>query len=217
MRKNTVNKDLDSILSEYLKEETAVVPNLQLPDPDLITFYKEDKDRVLWLSDQVDQDTMLFVKKIMLYNLQDKDIPVEERKPIKLFIDTNGGSVVVMWSLIQAIKVSKTPVYTINFCAALSAGAHILASGHKRFAFPGSYVLIHSGSCQYSGTQEQAESAKKYYDKITEAADDQLLADTKIEKKMLKKKSPFDWYLTTDEALQYGIVDKIITDYTELI
>ena len=153
----------------------------------------------------------------MHYNKEDKNISVEERKPIKLYIDTIGGSVSVMLCLVNAIKVSKTPIWTINFCDALSAGAHILAAGHKRFAMPGSTVLIHSGSCAYSGTKEQAQSANAYYDSMTKKADEQLFNDTKIDKKVYNKKAPYDWYLDTDEALKYGIIDKVINDFDEIV
>ncbi len=146
----------------------------------------------------------------------DKGLPVEERKPIKLILDTPGGSVDVMNVMVNAIKISKTPVWTINFTSALSAGAHILAAGHKRFAMPGSTVLVHSGSGNLSGTAEQIEKAKEYYDKVSKKADEQLLADTKIDKKTYKKKAPFDWYISAEEALEFGIIDKIIDDFDEL-
>lgn len=203
-------------LAEFLADSVKDSPTMQIPAPELVNYYRDLANRILWIDDEIDQSTMSIVKRIMEFNLADKDIPVEERKPIKILLDTTGGSVSVMWSIIRAIKMSKTPVYTVNFCDCLSAGAHILASGHKRFAMPGSTVLIHSGSCMYTGTQEQADNAKKYYDALCKKADAQLLADTKIDLKIFKKKSPFDWYLDADEAVQYGIVDKIIEDFTEL-
>ena len=90
----------------------------------------------------------------------DAEVDPESRKPIKIFIDTVGGDVQVMWTLINAMKISQTPIYTIVYCTALSAGAHILAAGHKRFAFPGSTILVHSGSRQYTGDAEKVESTK---------------------------------------------------------
>lgn len=207
-----LDEDLDDILGNI----KTFTPNLELPDPDLRDLWLEEKNRIIWLDDSVGHDSLSIVKKIMNYNIMDKDIAIEERKPIKLLLDTPGGSVDVMNVIINAIKISKTPVWTINFASALSAGAHILAAGHKRFAMPGSTVLVHSGSCQISGTAEQAEKAKEYYDKVSKKADDQLLADTKIDKKLYKKKAPFDWYISAEEALEYGIIDKIIDNFDEL-
>lgn len=205
------------ILGAYIQKEISSAPNMSLPSQELRDAWKDELNRVLWIDCEIDTPCMAIVKQIMEYNRADAGKPVEERMPIKLFIDTNGGSVVVMWTLIKAIKMSKTPVYTINISSALSAGAHILAAGHKRFAFPGSTVLIHSGSCSYSGTYEQADSAKKYYDSISKKAEDLLVADTKIDTKTLKKKAPSDWYLDEDDALKYGVVDKIVESYEEIL
>ena len=127
-----------------------------------------------------------------------------------------GGAVDVMLIIMNTIKMSKTPIWTINWCCAFSAGALILASGHKRFTMPGACVLIHSGSCAYSGTQEQAESAKKHFDKITKQADNLFLDLTKIDSKVFRKRAPFDWYLTDEEALEQGIVDKIVESFDEI-
>lgn len=219
----TINKAKDSTevaidtLMSYIAESVSEAPNLQLPSPSLREFYKNEQERTLWITEDIKCSSLDIVKAIMKYNLSDTNIPVDQRKPIKIFIDTNGGSVAVMWSIVNAIKMSKTPVYTINFCEALSAGAHILAAGHKRFGMPGSTILIHSGSCMYVGTQEQADSAKKYYDALGKKADEQLLKDTKIQKNVMKRKAPGDWYLDTDAALENGLIDKVIESFDELV
>lgn len=203
------------ILTDYITSSMSDAPNLQLPSPSIRDFYRDEKSRIIWIRNQIDASSLNVIKKIMNYNKADAGVPVELRKPIKIFLDTPGGSVQIMWSIVNAIKMSKTPVYTYNYCVAMSAGSHILAAGHKRFGFPGSTVLIHSGSCMFSGTQEQADSAKKFYDALGKKADEQLLSDTKIDSKTFKKKSPFDWYIDTEDALKYGIIDKIVEDYEE--
>lgn len=195
---------------------TDNIVNLKLPNVKLRDYYRDEAERILWIDDTIDASALDISKQILYYNKLDKNIPVEERKPIKIFIDTGGGAVSVMWQIIQTIKLSKTPVWTINWCDAMSAGAHILAAGHKRFGMPGSTVLLHSGSCSFSGTQEQADSAKKYYDVVGKQAETYLLETTKIDPKLYKKKSPFDWYLTAEEALQYNIIDEIIDDLDKI-
>ncbi len=200
--------DLEDILREIPDE----VANMQLPDPYLRDLYIDEQDRVIKLDDEITEDTLRIIYKIIKYNKEDKGKNIEERKPIKILLNTMGGSVPVMWSIIKAIKISKTPVWTINISAAYSAGAHILAAGHKRLAMPGSTVLIHSGSCVYGGTAEQADNAKKYYDALSKEANDLLLQDTNIDPKTFKKKSPFDWYLTAEEALKQRIIDEVIED-----
>lgn len=208
----------DKVMNELISLAIPkTVENLQLPDPNLLDYYKDAGNRVFWLEGEVCCDTLDIVKSIMRCNLEDADTPVESRVPIKLFIDTNGGDVQVMWVLINAIKISKTPVYTIVYCNALSAGAHILAAGHKRFAFPGSTVLVHSGSCQFGGDMEKVESAKRYFDALGKKANERLLADTSITAKDLKKKGAIDWYMTAEDALENGMIDKIIEDFTEVL
>ena len=195
------------------------IENLQLPSPELLEYYKDIDKRIFWLDGEVDSSTLEIVKAIMRINHYDEklNIPKEERVPIKLFIDTNGGDVQVMWTLINAIGISKTPIYTIVYCLALSAGAHILAAGHKKFAFPGSTILVHSGSVGYQGIVEQVESAKKYYDSVSKQINDKLLTDTLIYQKELKRKGTVDWYMSAEDALKYKLIDRIIEDFAEVM
>lgn len=191
--------------------------DLHLPDPMLLDYYKDSEDRIYWLEGEVDGNTLDLVKTIMRCNKEDAEVDPESRKPIKIFIDTVGGDVQVMWTLINAMKISQTPIYTIVYCTALSAGAHILAAGHKRFAFPGSTILVHSGSRQYTGDAEKVESTKRYYDNLCKKTNDTLIADTNISAKDLKRKGASDWYISAEEAVELGIVDAIVSDFREVL
>ena len=196
-----------------IPEDTA---NLQLPNPELRDYYRDEQDRVFWLNDNVENCAEDLIRMILHCNREDKGIPTEERKPIKIFIDSRGGDVVFMHSIINVIEISKTPVWTINYCTAYSAASEILASGHKRFAFPGSHVMMHLGSCAYSGDVANVESTKKYFDGLSKKTIDHLLKRTKIDPKKFRKKTSTDWFFDENEALEYGVVDKIITDLDEL-
>lgn len=195
------------------------IENLQLPNPSLLNYYKDAEKRMFWLDGEIDGSTLGLVKAIMRINHEDAqaEIPIEQRVPIRIFIDSNGGDVQVMWSLMNAIKLSKTPVYTIVYCMAMSAGSYILAAGHKRFALPGSTILVHSGGVGYRGTVEQVDSAKKYYDKLDKSTTDFFVAHTKITPKELKRKGAVDWYMSADDALKYGIVDRIVETLDEVM
>ena len=195
-------------------ESTA---NMQLPDPNLRDYYRDEEERVFWLNDQVEDCAESLIKMILRCNKEDKGIPVENRKPIKIFIDSPGGDVTFMWSIINMIEISKTPVYTINYCTAYSAAAEILASGHKRFALPGSHVMIHLGSCAYSGDAANVEATKKYFDSLSKKTVEHLLKRTKIEPKMFKKKTLTDWFLDENDALKNGIVDRVIENIDEIL
>lgn len=208
------------VRKELLEAELFTIPenvaNLQLPDPDLLEYYKDTKERIFYIEDVIDDNTFKIVKNIIKINVQDAAIPVEKRTPIVLMINSPGGDVQTMWSLINTMKISKTPIYTLVYGIAMSAAAHILAAGHKRFALPGVTVLVHSGSCQYSGDVEKVESAKKYYDSLSALANKELINMTNILAKDLKKKGSNDWYMTADDALKAGLIDTIVTDFCEV-
>lgn len=196
-----------------IPKETA---NMQLPDPDLRDFYRDEQDRIFWLSEAVEDCAEDLIKLIMRCNKEDKGISVEERQPIKIFIDSPGGDVIFMNSIIKAIEISKTPVWTINYCTAYSAASLILAAGHKRYALPGSHVLVHNGYCSYSGEASQVESTKKYFDKLNKVINEWFLSKTNIDPKAYKKKAISDWFMTAEESLENGIVDRIIEDFDEI-
>lgn len=207
---------MEETLDNVLVGVAEGIANLQLPDPTLRDYYRDEQERVFWVDDQIDAGLLDLVKMIIRCNHEDKGKPVEERIPIKVYIDSPGGDVCALWTVIKAIEISKTPVFTINYCTAYSAAADLLAAGHKRFAFPGTNIMVHSGSCMYAGTVEQADNMKKYFDNLGKKLTDYFLAHTKVEPKLYKKKAPYDWYLDEDEALKYGIIDTIITDIDEL-
>jgi ATP-dependent Clp protease protease subunit len=192
------------------------IANMQLPDPTLRNFYRDEDDRVFWLNEEVGNCAQDLIYMIIHCNKEDKGKPVEDRQPIKIFIDSPGGDVTFMWSIINLIDISKTPIYTINYCTSYSAAAEILASGHKRFAFPGSHVMIHNGSASFAGQVDQIESMKKYFDNVCKKSTEHLLSKTKIDPKKLKKRGVTDWFMDENEALDNGVVDQIITDIEEI-
>lgn len=199
---------LDSLLVGVPED----VANMQLPNPDLRDFYRDEAERVYWLNDVVGETTLDIVKMIVRCNQEDKGKTTEERTPIKIMIDSPGGEVQTMYAVIKAIEMSKTPVYTIVYCNAMSAAAEILAAGHKRYAMPGTCVMVHSGGVGYGGTMEQVEQQKKYTDALVKRTTETFLKNTKIDAKTLKKKGASDWFMNEDEALECGIIDEIVTD-----
>lgn len=203
-------------LENVLLSIPTSVANLQLPDPDLRNYYQDEQDRVFWVTNEINDGLLELVKMIIKCNREDKGKPVEERAPIKVFIDSPGGDVLALWTTIKAIEISKTPVYTINYCTAFSAAADLLAAGHKRFALPGTSAMVHSGSCMFGGTMEQAESMKKHFDKLGKKVTDYFLAHTKVDPKMFKRKAPSDWYFDEQDMLEYGLIDEIIEDLDTL-
>ena len=178
--------------------------------------YQNEQDRVYILDTAIDDTTLELVKYIIRCNKEDACKPVDERKRILVMIDSPGGSVEVLASLIGAIKVSKTPVWTCCYCTAYSAAADLLACGHKRFALPMTSMMFHEGSACYMGSQNDINSAKKFFDGIGKRVSDEVNSRTKFDNKFLKKLKTDDMYMNEEEALKYGVIDDILTDLDTL-
>lgn len=140
---------------------------------------------------------------------QEKKIDVNKRTPIKIYIDSNGGNLEACFTIIDAITMSKTPVWTINIGKAYSAGFFIFITGHKRFAYPNSSFLFHEGS---TGIYQDANKFKNYadfYKQQLERLRAITLKHTQIEPEEYDKHVKDDWWFNVDEALKYGVTDKI--------
>lgn len=209
---NTINTNLPQVQVEI----PPVLENLQLPSPELLQYYKDANDRVIWVDYDIDDTLMNVTKQILEYNKQDKGVPVENRKPIKLLIFTYGGDLYPTLALIDVIKISKTPVYTYNMGLALSAGFQILISGHKRFCLANSKALYHSGSGGTQGTYEQTEAQMREYKKMVAYMENNTLNRTKIDLKTFNKNKSKEWYMDANEQINYGIVDSVIESADEL-
>lgn len=191
--------------------------NLQLPSPELLTYYRNLEDRVIWIDYGVDETILEVSKLIMYFNKLDKNIPVEQRKPIKLLLYSYGGDGQACFSLLDIIALSKTPVWTINMGVAMSAGLLILLAGHKRFCLKNSTALAHSGSGGTSGSYESTEAQMKDYKHFVQTMRDYIIERTKIDSKLMNKKKSQEWYIYAPEQVELGIVDKIIDDINEIM
>ena len=202
-----------------MEETTTTLPapeielDSTLSPPFIRNYYRDEEERVYRVNHDITEDDLDLVDLILRCNKEDKGKPVEERVPIKVYISTCGGDVVTLWTLIQTIQTSKTPIWTINISFAYSAGAELLTSGHKRFALKGTQTMFHRGSCFFGGEQSVVESTKKHFDGIEKKLTDFLMAHTKIDAKVYKKKASFDIYMDEDEALKNGVVDCIVDDF----
>lgn len=154
---------------------------------------------------------------IRFWNQYDNEnnIPVEKRKPIMIYIDSNGGDLCATFTMIDAIHMSKTPVWTINMGAAYSGGFFTFIAGHKRFAYPHSSFLYHEGSAQTGGTSGQFENFSTFYKKQLSQLKSIVLEHTKISNELYEEKKREDWWIDANEALELGICDEIIKEFIE--
>jgi ATP-dependent Clp protease protease subunit len=141
---------------------------------------------------------------------EEENIPIKDRQPIKIFIDSGGGDLCATLTMIDAIKMSKTPVWTINVGAAYSGGFFTFISGHKRFAYPHSTFLYHEGHMEYGGDAGKFRNLTDFYTKKQlPMLKDITLKNTNISDELYEEKKRDDWWITADEALELGICDEI--------
>lgn len=193
--------------------------NAQLPDPYMLNYYEHAQERIIWLDKEVEGDGIEIAKKIMYWNMEDddKDLPEEARRPIRLMIVSPGGDIYTMLAIMDTIMMSKTPVYTCAVSLAASAACVILIAGHKRFSFPHAHGMWHSGSAGVSGSMEQVQSATRHLDGIEDQMTEFFLSRTKVSARTLKKYKDKDWYMTSKEMLDNGLIDHIVTSIDEIL
>lgn len=137
-----------------------------------------------------------------------KGIPAEERKPIKLYIDSCGGSLSDTLTIIDSIKNSRTPVWTIAVGCAYSGGFFTFISGHKRFAYPHASFLFHEGSTSNGGTSSQFENYTAFYKKLLAQLKKITLENTSITEAEYDSIHKDDIWYTVDDGIEKGFIDE---------
>lgn len=195
------------------------VENMQLPSPELLTFYKNFEDRILWIDNEINDYSIEYAKYIMQWNRDDKldGIKKEDRKPIKLLFFSPGGDLNVNNMLVDTIALSETKVIGINCGMAASAACFIYLSCHERLTLPNAQFLIHQGAGSFEGTYDIVVSAITNYQKEIENLGKFVLSRTNIPENVFYENFITDWYIDANEAIKYGLCSKIITSLDEII
>ena len=176
--------------------------------------FEDESNRSIWLNREIDDDSIdEIVYSIMRYNRIDAEnrVDIEDRKPIKLYINTPGGMVSSGYSIVDAIMMSKTPVYTINVGTCYSMGFLVYIAGDIRFAMPHSTFLMHDGSTfSYDSLNKVKDRLDFEAEEIGEHTKNLILSKTNISEELYNEKLRIEWYLYASTAKEYGIVDYII-------
>lgn len=165
------------------------------------------KDRIIILSDEVNDVTAsLVVAQLLFLEAEDPD------KDISLYINSPGGSITSGMAIYDTMQYIKCDVSTICVGMAASMGAFLLSCGAKgkRYALPHSEIMIHQ---PLGGMQGQASDIKIHADriiKIRRTLNEILAANTGKPLEVIEKDTDRDNFLTAQEALEYGLVDKVI-------
>ena len=165
-------------------------------------------DRIIFLADEVNDTTASLVVAQLLYlEAQDPD------KDIYLYINSPGGSITAGMAIYDTMNYIKCDVSTICVGMAASMGAFLLSSGAKgkRMALPNAEVMIHQ---PLGGMQGQASDIKIHADhilRIREKLNTLLAEQTGKPLETIQKDTERDNFMTAEQAMEYGLIDKVIT------
>lgn len=165
------------------------------------------KDRIIFLGDGIDDHVAnIVIAQLLFLESQDKT------KDIKLYINSPGGSVTAGLAIMDTMNLVKPDVATICIGMAASMGAVLLSAGKKgkRFVLPNSEVMIHQ---VLGGAEGQASDIKIRAERIIKMKDmlNHILADNTGQPfAKVEKDADRDFFMGAEEAVKYGIVDKII-------
>ncbi len=167
------------------------------------------EDRIIFITGEITDETADSVDAQLIF-LEAKD----SSKDISIYINSPGGSVTAGMAIYDTMNYIKCDVATICIGLAASMGAFLLSSGTKgkRFALPNSEVMIHQplggARGQASDIMIQATQIQKTKEKLTKI----LAANTGKDYNRVYEDTDRDNYMDAEEALNYGIIDKIYYD-----
>ena len=167
------------------------------------------KDRIIFLGEEVtDASASIIVAQLLFLESEDPD------KDISLYINSPGGSVTAGMAIYDTMKYIKCDVSTICIGMAASMGAFLLAGGTKgkRMALPNAEIMIHQPSGGAKGQATEIKIVAENILKIKAKLNKMLSENTGKPIEQVEIDTERDNYMSAEEALDYGIVDKIITN-----
>ena len=166
------------------------------------------KDRIIFLGEEVnDASASIVVAQLLFLEAEDPD------KDIHLYINSPGGSVTAGMAIYDTMQYIKCDVSTICIGMAASMGAFLLAGGAKgkRLALPNAEIMIHQPSGGSQGQATEIEIAAKHILKTKEKLTKILAENTGKDLEQVTADTERDNWLSADEAVAYGLIDKIVT------
>ena len=211
MNKDMFELDIMSDIGDYA--------NIKLPDPTLLDYYKRLNNREILINQGIDDGIVEWTQEIIDWNKEDKDIKdYSKRKPIKIFINSNGGSLNAIMELITICNLSKTPVYAIGMGKCYSAGGLLLMGIPKgnRYILSTTEALVHDGSTGSMGDTGKVLDDLEQTKKTEEITKQFILDHTTIPEELYDKNYRRNWWLTSDEIINYGLADHVVKNIEEL-
>jgi ATP-dependent Clp protease protease subunit len=165
------------------------------------------KERIIFIGDVItDVLANIVIAQLLFLDAQ------PDKKDIKIYINSPGGSVTAGLAIYDTMQYVKSDVSTICVGTAYSMGAVLLAAGAegKRFALPNAEVLLHQVMGGAEGQAADIKIRAEHILKVKERLNKILARHTKQDIKKIEQDSDRDYFLTAEESVKYGVVDKII-------
>jgi len=172
------------------------------------------KDRIVFLGTGVDDNVANAIIAQLLF--LESDQPDQD---IYLYINSPGGQVSSGMAIYDTMQYIKPDVQTICIGQAASMGALLLAAGakEKRFSLPHARIMIHQPSGGFQGQHSDIEIQAKEISKIRGILDGILATHCGQEPKKVRQDTERDNYMTGEEALKYGLIDKLINKREDVV
>ena len=164
------------------------------------------KDRIIMLSGEIDDNLSNIVVAQLLY------LDSLNHEPINLYINSPGGSITAGMAIYDTMNFVKSKISTVCIGIAASMAAFILSSGENkmRFALPNSEIMIHQPLGGAKGQATEIQIAAERILKLKLKLNKILSKNTNKDIKIIEKDTERDHFLTAKEAIEYGLIDKII-------
>ncbi|MDI9389635.1 MAG: ATP-dependent Clp endopeptidase proteolytic subunit ClpP [Synergistota bacterium] len=165
------------------------------------------KDRIIFLGDSIDEHTGNIVVAQLLF-LESED----PEKDINLYINSPGGYVSAGLAIYDTMQYVKCPITTICLGQAASMAAVLLAGGSegKRYVLPNARIMIHQPLGGAQGQATELEIHAREILKLRDRLNDILVKHTGQTKKKVRADTERDYFMSPEEAVEYGIVDRVI-------
>lgn len=171
-------------------------------------FYK---NRYIILNDGIEDNVIpTVILYILKWNSEDHELPVEQRKPITIILNSYGGDKTLGMGLLDTIRYSETPVRCFIISMAASMASYIPMVCSETYAYPNAVVCLHDGYTGIMQTTRKADDIFKFFQACDERLDDIILTYTNIDEMLLDDIADREYYIFADQAKELGIVDKII-------
>ena len=194
-------------------EEGEEEKEQKAPKPPAVAMDLLKKERTIIISEEVSPKLTQRVMSSLLW------LDSQSDEPIKLYINTPGGSADDGFAIFDLIRFVKAPVYNISFGLNASAGTIILlgAPKERRLALPNARIMIHQPSGGSRGRSSDIEITAEEILKLRHRANEVFAEECGRSVEQVEQDTDRDYWMSPEEAIEYGLVGRIISNLDDIV